>query len=282
MSPRFWSLPAWDTEKFLNHIMDRLGKVAINYESSFKTPISGAGIGNSAPAGVLLPLINIASSSQSANWHFQLIKRSSLVSQAGDLSCPGGMLHPHADRFFGQLLLLGILPSFNGKARRLALERSSWERRLMLTFLANSLRESWEEIRLAPWLVRFLGPLPTYNLIRFQRTIFPLVGYIEWPTRLSPNKEVAKLIQVPLAAFGREESIGCLSLFREESDNTPLGSFPCLVLDEPDGGREILWGATFNIIIRFLEIVFDYKLCDWREGRQVRHVLSPAYLHGRL
>ena len=238
-------------------------------------------------AGVLLPLIFRDSpchgDSGEGQFVFQLIKRSSRVSQPGDLSCPGGMIHPLMDRLLRPLLLYGPLPIIRGPARAYALQQNPKSLPVIALFLANALRESWEEIRLSPCRVRFLGPLPTYRLTRFRRTIFPLAGFVERPGTPHPNREVEKIVEIPLSSFFREELIGCYTLFGSDAAGTGVqGSlhYPCLIHRNPTDGEEILWGATFYIIVQFLGIVMDYHLPDWMKGPVIQRTLSAEYLSG--
>ena len=215
---------------------------------------------------------------------FQLIKRSALVPQPGDLSCPGGILHPFWDRFLRLFLLHGPLSVNRGTAGGPTNRRGAELSGIIGLFLANALREAWEETRLPPYRVRFLGPLPTYSLQRFRRTIFPLAGYVTGSWNPKPNREVERLVEIPLASFYRDELFGCLNLSYADS-STPDGrasaQHPCLVHRDPGGAEEILWGATFNIIVQFLGIVMDYRLPSWQDGRTINRTLGSDYLTGR-
>ena len=273
-------------EEFLARVTDRLG----TYPSDFQPEIeritaSEQTLTPQLAAGVLIPLLFRESpspgGSQSGKFVFQLIKRSSLVTQPGDLSCPGGMIHPLIDRLLRPLLIHGPFPIVRGRARSYALNRGPVSFRITTLFLANALRETWEEIGLPPWRVRYLGPLPTYSLIRFRRTIFPLAGFVANAGPPRPNREVEKIVEIPLAAFFQEEQIGCYILSvpdpNEAGASVPI-RYPCLIHRNPDGGEDILWGATFHILTRFLAIVMDYQLPDWINGPVIRRTLRPDYL----
>ncbi len=276
-------------EEFLGQATERLGRHPSNFLSEMEQITdSGKTAVPRLAAGVLLPLIFRDSprggDSGEGQFVFQLIKRSSRVSQPGDLSCPGGMIHPLLDRLLRPLLLHGPLPVISGPARDHALRRDPRSLRIMTLFLANALRESWEEIGLSPCRVRFLGPLPTHRLTRFQRTIFPLAGFVEKPQRPRPNREVEKIVEIPLTSFFREELVGCYTISgpdRLATDASEPLRYPCLIHRAPDGGEEILWGATFQIIVQFLGIVMDYRLPDWMKGPVIQRRLSVEYLTGR-
>lgn len=275
-------------EQFLTRATERLGFYPSNFLSAMEQ--IKASVRTVAPhqaAGVLLPLYFRASPSDAQSegqFVFQLIKRSSRVSQPGDLSCPGGMVHPILDRLLRPLLLHGPFPIVRGPARIYTSQREPAIRKIIALFLANALREAWEEIGLAPSRVRFLGPIPTYSLTLFRRTIFPLVGFVERPGSLRLNREVEKIVEIPLASFYQEDLIGCHTFsLSEPTDSAVQKSFqyPCLIHFDPDGGEEILWGATFHILTQFLWIVMDYSLPDWRKGRIVQRTLRSDYLTGR-
>jgi hypothetical protein len=276
-------------EEFLAQAIERLGTHPSDFHSELEQiTSSGRTAAPRLAAGVLLPLLFQHSPdrghSGDGQFAFQLIKRSSRVSQPGDLSCPGGMIHPLMDRLLRPLLIHSPLPVIRGPARAYALQRDPESLRAVTLFLANALRESWEEIRLSPCRVRFLGPLPTYRLARFRRTIFPLAGFVEKPQPPRPNREVEKIVEIPLAAFFREDLIGCYALSGPDAAGTGLSGplrYPCLIHRSPDGGEEILWGATFYIIVQFLTIVMDYQLPDWTRGPTIRRTLSAEYLKNR-
>ncbi len=273
-------------EEFLARVTDRLGTYPSDFEPEMKRiTVSGETFTPQLAAGVLILLLFHESPSheraKTGEFLFQLIKRSSLVSQPGDLSCPGGMIHPLIDRLLRPLPIHGPFPIVRGTARSYALNRGPKSFRITTLFLANALRETWEEIGLPPWRVRYLGPLPTYSLVRFRRTIFPLAGFVVNAGPPRPNREVEKIVEIPLAAFFQEEQIGCFTLTVPDPNEAGASvsvRYPCLIHHNPDGGEEILWGATFHILTRFLAIVMDYRLPDWISGPVIRRTLHPDYL----
>jgi len=239
-------------------------------------------------AGVLLPILRRSQDSggpvRQEELFFQLIKRSSRVSQPGDLSCPGGMLQPRLDRLLGMLLRYGPFSVSRYTGVRYVNRGEKKLQRLIFLFLANALREAWEEIHLSPFHVRLLGPLPTYSLALFQRTIFPLAGYVTQPWKPKLSDEVDKIVEVPLTFFLDQAKFGCLSLilpYPGDPAKHSLQQRPCLILSSPDGGEEILWGATLTIIVQFLSIIMGYRLPEWRMGRTIERQLRPDYLTGQ-
>lgn len=275
-------------DAFLARAVEKLGAYPSDFSSiSRQMELSGKSDAPRQAAGVLVPLLFRPSppgARSGMQFVFQLIKRSSRVSQPGDLSCPGGMMHPFIDRLMLPLLTCGPFSILRGEARRLVRQRDPATRRLITLFLVNALRETWEELGISPFHVRYLGPLPTYSLRRFRRTIFPLAGFVEKPAAFTPNREVEKIVEIPLAAFYDAESIGCYALASPDpADPSRLQSLnhPCLIHPDSDGREEILWGATFHILTAFLTIVMDYRLPEWEKGRCVRRALPPDYLAER-
>lgn len=263
------------TEKLCTHPSDYPAQYdAIAASASSPTP--------HLAAGVLLP-IRRRSATAGGELLFQLIKRSSRVSQAGDLSCPGGILRPGLDRLLALLLRYGPFSSTRSAGERCSRQGGEALSRLLFLFMANALRETWEEIRLSPFHVHLLGPLPTYSLALFRRTIFPLAGVINGPWEPKPNAEVDKIVEVPLAAFFDPTLFGCFNVTYAAPLRPPADyprQRPCMIVPTPDGGEETLWGATLAIIVEFLAITMDYRLPEWRHGRIIERVLRPDYLPG--
>jgi hypothetical protein len=103
------------------------------------------------------------------------------------------------------------------------------------------------------------------------------------PQTPRPNREVDKIVEIPLGSFFQEELIGCYTLFWPDASMTGGGAslhYPCLIHRTPTDGEEILWGATFHIIIQFLAIVMDYRLPDWMKGPVIRKTVNSGYLAG--
>ena len=161
--------------------------------------------------------------------------------------------------------------------------RDAATRRAVLLFLANALRESWEEVRLRPWQVRFLGALPPYSLLLLKRRIFPVVGLLDGTWRPRINAEVERIVEIPLRAFFDPANYAWFdfSLPDGTSDHTGMpAEFPCLLYREADGRLEVLWGATFNITMTFLKIAADFERPAIMRDRVVRRTLPPGYLRG--
>jgi len=265
-------------EGFRQRVIEALARAPLDYLEQLRfieeqrpgpTPWEGAGI--------LLPLYF------SDQYVFLLNKRSGKVQQAGDLCAPGGGSHAFWDTLLQKVLRSGLLPWTRGPGFDLAKQRGKEVYKKILFFLANALRESFEEIRLSPFNVEFLGSLQTYRLQSRRWIIFPAVGRVKqaWQPKLS--WEVERIVSVPLQDFFYSENYALYSL--EVPENLMAHGipnpweFPCLVYRE-DEEEEILWGATFNVIRSFLSSVLDLPLPSPDGLRVIRRPLGSNYFSG--
>jgi 8-oxo-dGTP pyrophosphatase MutT (NUDIX family) len=277
-----------DQEGFRRHAIQRLGQNSLNYveELEFIRAQRNLKIHWGA-AGVLLLLFfeedRRSGQNHSGNYVFLLNKRSNSVPQAGDLCAPGGGIHPFFDKILQNLLRVPFLPVGKGPGLELSKKKGKALYRHILFFLGNALRESWEEMRLSPFNVEFLGALPTYRLQSRKWLLFPIVGRVkaEWHPRLSA--EVEEIIKIPLHFFYSPENYALFSLkipedIKREGPPGPR-EFPCLVY--PLGGRqEVLGGATFHILRTFLTAVLSHSLPFPNGQRIIRKTLAPNYYGG--
>ena len=134
-----------------------------------------------------------------------LNKRSKLVRQAGDLCFPGGGIIPNVDFIGAKLLGLPFFPlgrwPYWQEWRKSRREEST----SLALLLATGLRESLEEMRLNPFGVEFLGPMPAQTLLSFQRVIYPLIVRIKNQKRFFTNREVEKVVSIPIKDFLQPE-----------------------------------------------------------------------------
>ena len=269
-------------------VIDRLGKYPSDFTEKMNTlqPTGTAGEKHSA-AGVVL-LLHFKSNGRlptkdKGEFFFQLIKRSIKVPQPGDLSCPGGVINTFWDPLLRSLLMSRFISILDGDALQYLRKRDATTIRLITIFLANAIRESWEETGLRPWNILFLGPLPSYSLLLFKRTIFPLVCFVKKEWNFQPNPEVEKVIEIPLRCFFDINHYGIYNI--ETSDQFDKKyheprKFPCLIIHDQEGREEILWGATFYIIMSFLKIIFNFDIPDISSKRIIKRTLGPEYLKG--
>ncbi len=189
-----------------------------------------------------------------------LNKRSAQVRQPGDICCPGGGLDPYKDRLLARILALPGMP-FGIHAWRAGNSGGGIQRGVALA-LATALRESWEEMRLNPLRFSFLGPLPAECLSLFKRRIYPLVGWSRKQKAFRPNWEVAAVPFIPLRNLLEPRNYVCLRLSQATDvqglrDRLPK-TFTGFRFDY-NGREEILWGATFRIVTRFLDLTFGFQ-----------------------
>jgi len=108
-----------------------------------------------------------------------------------------------------------------------------------------------------------------------------MIGLVEKKWRFHPSREVEKIVEIPLESFYNEDNYGFFSIHSPADETENKWKFPCLIHKDNDGKEEILWGATFNIIMSFLEIVFDFKLPEIQPQKIITRALHPNYLGGK-
>jgi len=191
-----------------------------------------------------------------------LNKRSDKVRQPGDLCCPGGGVMPTLDPLLGKTLALPGFPMAGWPQWKAFQAGKTVQAHIMRSLFSTSLRESFEEMRLFPLDVKFLGPLPFQELVLFNRTIYPLAGWVNHQKRFFPNWEVDKIIFIPLrklldpANYVRYKYSFSLPGSNEVTWQTYDSS---CYLHKEHQDREVLWGATCRITLNFLKIVFGFE-----------------------
>jgi 8-oxo-dGTP pyrophosphatase MutT (NUDIX family) len=262
-------------EEFIQNTIEKLGNNPIDYSQKLgAVRQSSTSPFPSLAASVILPLSfnshDQSSEQGESEFSFHLIKRSKYVSQAGDLGCPGGILHSHVDSLLGILVRYRIIPILRNRAGILAKQRGPQTYNVMLLCLANAIRESWEEVGLNPFQIKLLGPLPTYSLHEHKRIIFPFACGIAMSYNFRLNREVERIVNVPVSSFLHKENYRRLIF---ETEKSPYSEYseaptqPCLVCRDEEGKEEILWGATFSIIVSFLRIASAFEMPEWQTSR---------------
>jgi 8-oxo-dGTP pyrophosphatase MutT (NUDIX family) len=275
-------------EDFLTLIEEKLGRHSSNFSEKmhFIQRTKKSEESHSA-AGVLL-LLHFRHNDQTSlkekgEFIFQLIKRSSKVTQPGDLSCPGGLLHNYFDHLLRPFISCRLIPILGGNSLKYVQMRDVDSARMITLFLTNAVREAREETGLSPWNIHFLGPLPTCSLLLFKRIIFPIVGFVKKEWQFYPNSEVDGLLEIPLISFFDERNYG---IYRIKTSNRlhavrhDIRDFPCLITHDNRGREEVLWGATFYIIMSFLKIVLNFEITGLHPERIIQRTLEPEYITG--
>ena len=264
-----------DSSVLIDHIADVLQKVNLG-EAFFPRNISGS----TTASAVLVPLSQQCGDDNNPAVEPCIVfnKRSKRVKQPGDLCFPGGRIAPRLDPLLSRFLSLPFFPLARWSDwSRWREKRPRQARRLALLF-ATSLRESFEEMRLNPLGVRFLGPLPSQSLIMFRRVIYPMVAWIPRQRRFFPNWEVERVVPIPLKYLLNRDHYACYRLRFERSEGDRLqaetGDFPCFLYRDPDlPANDVLWGATYRIVMVFLGSVFGFR---------PPHIGSLPVVHGTL
>jgi 8-oxo-dGTP pyrophosphatase MutT (NUDIX family) len=209
-----------------------------------------------------------------------LNKRSRQVLQPGDLCCPGGGIEPK-DRLLSHALQWPFFPLQKWPVWKRWKQASSHSARRLALLLTTALRESWEEMRLNPFKVAFMGPLPIQKLVMFKREIYPLAGWVPQGQPLVPNWEVERIVHLPLRRLLQERYYARYRLSFDTAQGAARRKedFPCFV-HHGRNGKEILWGATFRITMDFLKLVFGFDLPNLSRAPVIQRRLDETYLNG--
>jgi hypothetical protein len=212
-----------------------------------------------------------------------LNRRSIKVKQPGDLCCPGGSIDLRLDSNLAKILYLPLSPLTRWPYWHLWHQNRRQELKWLALLFATCLRESFEEMRLYPFRLKFLGSLPSEQLIMFRRTIYPMVCWIPGQKRFFPIWEVEKIVYIPIKSLLDPSKYARYRLqietSRQNGKNSNLVDYPCFIHERPDE-FEVLWGATFRITMAFLDIVFGFKPPDMESLSPVHGTLDENYLTG--
>lgn len=201
-----------------------------------------------------------------------LNKRSRFVPQPGDLCFPGGGQEHPMDTLLG-MILRACHPWF--------VENAGSKSTLLALLACTAIREAWEELRLNPIKLSLLGILYPQSLVTFRKKIVPFVGWIRTPVSIRPNgREVQKVVWIPLEELFRSEQYALFRLYDFPNCNAQDGlDFPCF-LHQDGVSVEILWGATYRIVMDFLHIMWDFVPPDIESRLIVPGMLDKRYLSG--
>ena len=212
-----------------------------------------------------------------------LNKRSDKVRQPGDLCCPGGGIMPTLDPLLGKALTLPGFPMARWPFWKNFKQQKVTQAHILRSLFSTSLRESFEEMRLVPFDVTFLGPLPLQELVLFNRTIFPLIGWVGHQTRYFPNWEVDKIVFIPVRKLldlsNYVQYQYSFSFPGTDQVSWQTYDSPCY-LHQSHREREVLWGATCRITLNFLNIVFGFNPPEVTTLPIVKSDMHANYLGG--
>lgn len=208
-------------------------------------------------------------------------KRSRAVRQPGDLCFAGGGVTRRYDGLFARLVRLPFGPLGRWP------HRGRWERenpmlwRWVALFAATALREAFEEMRLNPCRVRFLGPLPPQRLSLFRRIVYPIAAWVRGRPRFRPNWEVERIVWIPVAALLDPAHYVHFRVAAPAAAGHRVRDVPAFRFRTP-AGEEILWGVTFRITLAFLQACFSFSPPPLEELPLVEGKLPEDYLTGGL
>jgi hypothetical protein len=212
-------------------------------------------------------------------------KRSQQVRQPGDLCCPGGGIAPASDAMLALLLRLPASPLSRWPLRHWWRGHRPHDFARLALLLAAGLREGFEEMRLNPFGITFLGPMPVQHLVLFKRSIYPLVVWIDRQRRFKPNWEVERIVSIPLADFFDPKRYARYRI----SFNPPANGAPppadremACFIHHHNNDEELLWGATFRITMQFLKIVAGFVPPPPISLPVIHRTLGGRYLAGSL
>lgn len=211
-----------------------------------------------------------------------LNKRSQKMKQPGDLCFPGGRIAPRLDPVLAKVLTLPLFPLYHWAKWPVWRDKRPRQAGRLTLLLATGLREGLEEMRLNPMGVEFLGPLPSQELVMFRRVIYPMAGWVKRQRHFFPNWEVEKIVHVPLRSLLDPGSYACYRLHFDtagKGENGKPNDYPCFVYQD-QGEREVLWGATYRIVMVFLDLVFGFRPPDMRGLPVVSGSLGADYYNG--
>jgi hypothetical protein len=207
-------------------------------------------------------------------------KRSLRVKQPGDLCFPGGRISPRLDSFLSKFLALPFSPLTRWAYWRRWQEKNAQESQRLSLLLATSLRESFEEMRLNPLGIDFLGPMPSQDLGMFRRVLYPMVVWVNRQSRFLPNWEVEKIVRVPLERLMNPEAYALYRIrFQDHRQGVFVQDFPCF-RHEKGEEKEILWGVTYRIVVAFLKLTFGFTPPSEDFMPVVRGTMNENYLNG--
>jgi len=117
--------------------------------------------------------------------------------------------------------------------------------------MAAALRETHEEVGIAPHHIRVLGTFPGRRTNATDISVTPFVGLLEGDPVLTPDpKEVAEIFHVPLSALSDPRYRG--SYRWKRPGQARASEFPAILY-----GGQVIWGLTFSLTLTFLDHIHD-------------------------
>jgi hypothetical protein len=110
-----------------------------------------------------------------------------------------------------------------------------------------------------------------------------MVVWIHRQKHFLPNWEVDKIVYVPVRELLNPDAYACYRLHfnvdgKRGGDGT-IQDFPCF-RHQNEKEQEVLWGATFRIVMSFLEMVFGFTAPSTDSLPVIYNTLDQRYLSG--
>ncbi|MEY4926521.1 MAG: hypothetical protein RI894_957 [Bacteroidota bacterium] len=118
---------------------------------------------------------------------------------------------------------------------------------------ATALRETHEEIGIAPHLIEIIAPMTSLYIPVSNFMVYPFAGILEKRPIFTPQEsEVVEILEIPLAVFRDKANIKMTSLEvgKRGGERITLENVPYYDLD----GR-ILWGATAMMMAELMSMI---------------------------
>jgi len=210
-----------------------------------------------------------------------LNKRSREVKQPGDLCCPGGAIEK-LDHFLSRLLQVSASSLSRWPYWHVLKTRQPEDAQFLSLLYAAGLRESWEEMRLNPFGLTLLGPLPSQCLVLYRRVIHPLAAWVACQKEFTLSWEVERIVRFPLRALLNPFNYAVYRMnvpprLEWRFSGTTV-DFPCFIYSI-DGRAELLWGATFRIVTLFLQMIFGFRIPHLKRLPLVPASLGDEYVN---
>jgi len=130
-----------------------------------------------------------------------------------------------------------------------------------------------------------LGPMPSEDLDMCRRFLYPMLVSSHRQKDFLPNWEVDKIVYVPVRELLNPDAYACYRLYfkvdgKRGGDGT-IQDFPCF-RHKKEKEKEVLWGATFRIVMSFLEMVFGFRAPATDSLPVIYNTLDQRYLSGSL
>lgn len=189
--------------------------------------------------------------------------RSALVRQPGDLCCPGGGLSLALDSIIARSLYLPFSSLSDWPYWPWWRKYHPAKAKYLALLYGAALREGFEEMRLNPFGLTFLGTLPPQHLVMLKRVIYPQVAWVKRQKHFFPNWEVERIVFLPILKLLNPSNYARYRLQMPfdktlSASDRGYGDFLCYT-HHHNGGTDILWGATFRMTMDFLRIIFGFS-----------------------